>query len=539
MGSQVGRGVWCETYWLPEADLVELGDGATVNQGSVVQTHLFHDRMLGTDMVTPRSAARPSARTRSSCPAATIGRHATVGPVSLVMRGESVPDKTVWIGNPIGPWRPTRTAGVTRASPPPTRYLPGHGDPSYSVGHYDLDLDVQLAGNRLAGDATLHVVVARADRAGSCSTWRTSRSPRCASTGAALRQYQRRAERLVIDLARGGWRRTRADGRRPLPRPPPAAGRRHHGDAGWEELTDGVIVAGAAARVADLVPVQRPAGRQGVVPDRDPRRRRLHRGRQRQAGRAPPARQQRDVGATSRPSRCPRTSRRSRSGATATGRRRARRSPTCRCGSSRPADLDPAAFARGVRPPAQMLEVFTRLFGPYPFAGYTVVVTADDLEIPLESQTPVDVRAQLRPRRLGRHAADRARAGPPVVRQLGDAGALAATSGCTRGSPATASGCGRRSPARQPAARPRRACTGSGSPTLDQDLFLADPGPDLMFDDRVGSELRTSARRPGRSRASGRRCRSAWGGRSSAPCPGPARATGPASRGCGRSRTGP
>jgi hypothetical protein len=24
--------------------------------------------------------------------------------VSLVMRGESVPDKTVWIGNPIGPW---------------------------------------------------------------------------------------------------------------------------------------------------------------------------------------------------------------------------------------------------------------------------------------------------------------------------------------------------------------------------------------------------------------------------------------------------
>ena len=46
MGATIGRGVWCETYWLPETDLVELGDGATVNQGSVVQTHLFHDRML-------------------------------------------------------------------------------------------------------------------------------------------------------------------------------------------------------------------------------------------------------------------------------------------------------------------------------------------------------------------------------------------------------------------------------------------------------------------------------------------------------------
>ena len=37
-------------------------------------------------------------------PAARLGKHATVGPVSLVMRGESVPDKTAWIGNPIGPW---------------------------------------------------------------------------------------------------------------------------------------------------------------------------------------------------------------------------------------------------------------------------------------------------------------------------------------------------------------------------------------------------------------------------------------------------
>jgi non-ribosomal peptide synthetase-like protein len=103
MGSTVGRGVWCETYWLPEADLVELGDGATVNQGSVVQTHLFHDRMLVTDAVRLRRGATLGPNS-VILPAATIGRHATVGPVSLVMRGESVPDKTVWIGNPIGPW---------------------------------------------------------------------------------------------------------------------------------------------------------------------------------------------------------------------------------------------------------------------------------------------------------------------------------------------------------------------------------------------------------------------------------------------------
>jgi non-ribosomal peptide synthetase-like protein len=103
MGARIGRGVWCETYWLPETDLVDLGDGATVNQGSVVQTHLFHDRMLSLDTVTLKRGATLGPNS-VILPAATLGRHATVGPVSLVMRGESVPDKTTWIGNPIGPW---------------------------------------------------------------------------------------------------------------------------------------------------------------------------------------------------------------------------------------------------------------------------------------------------------------------------------------------------------------------------------------------------------------------------------------------------
>ena len=53
-----GRGVWCETYWLPEADLVELRDGVTVNRGCVVQTHLFHDRVLSMDRVTCGPARR-------------------------------------------------------------------------------------------------------------------------------------------------------------------------------------------------------------------------------------------------------------------------------------------------------------------------------------------------------------------------------------------------------------------------------------------------------------------------------------------------
>jgi aminopeptidase N len=34
----------------------------------------------------------------------------------------------------------------------------------------------------------------------------------------------------------------------------------------------------------------------------------------------------------------------------------------------------------------QMLDFFAKTFGPYPFADYTVVITADELEIPLEAQ---------------------------------------------------------------------------------------------------------------------------------------------------------
>ncbi|WP_369125528.1 Pls/PosA family non-ribosomal peptide synthetase [Catenulispora pinisilvae] len=103
MGSRVGRGVWCETYWLPEADLIVLEDAATVNRGCVVQTHLFHDRVMSMDVVRLEAGATLGPQ-GVILPAAQIGAQATVGPASLVMRGESVPAHTRWQGNPIAPW---------------------------------------------------------------------------------------------------------------------------------------------------------------------------------------------------------------------------------------------------------------------------------------------------------------------------------------------------------------------------------------------------------------------------------------------------
>jgi non-ribosomal peptide synthetase-like protein len=104
LGVKVGHGVWCDTYWLPEPDLVTLGDGSTVNRGCVVQTHLFHDRIMSIDTVELGAGATLGPHS-VVLPAASIGDHATVGPASLVMRGESVPVGSRWSGNPIGPWR--------------------------------------------------------------------------------------------------------------------------------------------------------------------------------------------------------------------------------------------------------------------------------------------------------------------------------------------------------------------------------------------------------------------------------------------------
>ncbi|WP_407911304.1 Pls/PosA family non-ribosomal peptide synthetase [Kitasatospora sp. NE20-6] len=102
-GATVGRGVWCESYWLPEADLVTLGDGATVNRGCVLQTHLFHDRIMRLDTVVLREGATlgPGGIV---LPGSTIGARSTLGPASLVMRAETVPADTRWLGNPIEAW---------------------------------------------------------------------------------------------------------------------------------------------------------------------------------------------------------------------------------------------------------------------------------------------------------------------------------------------------------------------------------------------------------------------------------------------------
>nr|WP_230425087.1 Pls/PosA family non-ribosomal peptide synthetase [Prauserella cavernicola] len=104
MGARIGRGVWLETYWLPESDLVRIGDGATVNRGCVVQTHLFHDRIMSMDTVVIDDGATLGPH-GIVLPGASIGARTTIGPGSLVTRGDEVPADTRWLGNAIATWQ--------------------------------------------------------------------------------------------------------------------------------------------------------------------------------------------------------------------------------------------------------------------------------------------------------------------------------------------------------------------------------------------------------------------------------------------------
>ncbi|WP_062520626.1 Pls/PosA family non-ribosomal peptide synthetase [Demequina silvatica] len=102
MGARIGEGAWVETYWLPESDLVTIGTGASVGRGCVLQTHLFHDRIMSTDTVEIGAGASIGPH-GVVLPAASLGSGSSVGAGSLVLRGDAIPAGTRWTGNPVEP----------------------------------------------------------------------------------------------------------------------------------------------------------------------------------------------------------------------------------------------------------------------------------------------------------------------------------------------------------------------------------------------------------------------------------------------------
>ena len=102
MGVQIGSRVTLLASDITEYDCVSIGDEAMVNQRCGAQTHLFEDRIMKVGRVSfgTRSCVKPY----SVClPGSSVGDGAQLGCLSLLMKGEELPEGTAWEGAPVVP----------------------------------------------------------------------------------------------------------------------------------------------------------------------------------------------------------------------------------------------------------------------------------------------------------------------------------------------------------------------------------------------------------------------------------------------------
>ncbi|MWV50468.1 M1 family peptidase [Rathayibacter sp. VKM Ac-2803] len=252
------------------------------------------------------------------------------------------------------------------------------GNTGYRVESYDLDLDYRVATNRLAARATLQIVALQPLRRFSLDLSRlrvtrarvAGRKARTEQTAHKLRitpaEPLEAGESFVLEIEYGGH---------PGPRVS------HWGELGWEELADGVLVASQPSGASTWFPCN------DDVAEKAPYRIRITAeegysalangvlletsGR---SGRRTWLYEQREPTATYLAS-------------VQIGRYviEDRILAGVAVSIARPAALA-LRVARDFAPLSDMIAFFERVFGPYPFARYTVVVTADVLEIPLEAQ---------------------------------------------------------------------------------------------------------------------------------------------------------
>ena len=99
MGCKLGKHVYMGTTLFSEFDLVEIGDYVALNTEVVAQNHLFEDRIMKSSYL----------KIGNDCNVGNVSvvlydtemqAGSTVGPLSLLMKGEVLPERSRWIGNP-------------------------------------------------------------------------------------------------------------------------------------------------------------------------------------------------------------------------------------------------------------------------------------------------------------------------------------------------------------------------------------------------------------------------------------------------------
>lgn len=360
-------------------------------------------------------------------------------------------------------------------------YVPGHGDATYRVDHYDLTLAYRPSSNHLQGEATLTVTTLQdTDRLRIDLHHLGVRG--VTVTGAALARYRHRAGHLSVVLREPVAVGTPVTVSVRYAGNPKGIRMRHLGEAGWEELEDGVIVA------------SQPHGAPSWFPCND---RADDKARYAVSFVAPADYTVAFSGETVSAQR---------RGATVTWtfRQSAPMAPylaTLQMGRyvqtrleggpagrppitvHHPDDLDGVAFTRSFGRQPAMMRCFEERFGAYPFAEYHVVVTDDVLEIPLESQSLSTFgRNHCSPdweqvRLVAHELAHQWFGNAVTVRQWRDIWLHEGFACYAEWLYSEASGGWTTD---QWAVHHHEHLS-----ALPQDLLLGDPGPELMFDDRV------------------------------------------------------
>ena len=282
--------------------------------------------------------------------------------------------------NHLGTTRKTRNGSL------PDPYTPGHGSDAYRVRHYDLELEVRLASNRLSGRARIRALAAERLEAFTLSL-AGLRAVKVQVDGVRPAKVVQRGDELRITPAAAVAKgkdfhvEVRYEGS-----PAPADGQ--WGAVGWEELADGVLVAGQPVGASTWFPCndhpsQKATFRISTTADAGYRvvSNGLLVGHRRKASRETWVYEVHEPMAPYLA-----TVLIGRYQLLELGRVRYRGGPPVGVFAAVPPGLRQEAL-EGLRDQTDMVELFSELFGPYAFVDYTVVVTEDELEIPLEAQT--------------------------------------------------------------------------------------------------------------------------------------------------------
>jgi len=99
LGARVGRRVYLNSTEFTEFDLVEVGDGAALNDDCTIQTHLFEDRVMKVSAV--KIGPKCSVGSQAVVLYDTEMREgSSLDALSLLMKGEVLPPWTRWQGSP-------------------------------------------------------------------------------------------------------------------------------------------------------------------------------------------------------------------------------------------------------------------------------------------------------------------------------------------------------------------------------------------------------------------------------------------------------